>query len=204
MSVKTVKNKTLIIGITGGVATGKSSVSNILKEEGEFVISCDEIVAKLWENPNIIKKGQKLLSMKQDLTINKKEVFNIIFNNKEKRELLNDFIHPLVFDKINETIKNNPNKKIYFIDMPLLYEVGYQDQVDYVLLVYANENLQKSRLIKNRKLNEEDAKKLIDSQIPINIKLLHGDFVIYNENDLKTLKKQIIKTVKEIKNEFKI
>lgn len=178
------KNK-LIIGITGVIASGKSSVCEYLKNNNYQVIDSDEIVRNLYNDKKLINNieisfGSEYIENGQ---VNKKTLGNFIFNNKEKRLLLNSIIHPLVKEKIQTKIRQS-KESIIFVDVPLLYEAKFTDLCDYVIVVYTNELQNIKRLQERDNIEYNDALAKIQSQMAIIDKCYLADFIIDNSFDL--------------------
>ena len=149
----------MIVGVTGGIATGKSTVTNYLKTKGYFVIDCDELVHDAYKiGSDVYNKIISLFNLNKGFEIDRSEISKIVFYDKEKLRELEAIIHPYVFKQIDLELKKN-NDKIRFISMPLLFEVGYNELVDKVITVSVNKTTQK--------VNLDDSKtfKFINSKI---------------------------------------
>lgn len=207
--VRIVKREWVInvkIGITGGIATGKSTVSNYLKNLGFLVIDSDEISRNLL---NIDGKsyfevvsyfGNNILN--EDKSINRKLLANIIFNNVEKRMVLNKIVHRDVLEQIKIIIDKNQINEIIFIDVPLLYEANYDKFMDKVIVVSCDRSTQIDRLMNRNKIDRNYAEKMIDAQMTIEEKEAKADFVIYNF-DINQTYQQIDEIIKNLKGENK-
>ncbi len=199
-----VKNKKpYIIGLTGGIASGKSSALNIFKECGIDTIDCDLIVSGLWNEDFFCELIRKNFNL--DILDSKKlksVVSSIAFENASEREKLNNLTHPLVLSEIDKMVNNLKDKEIIVIDMPLLFEIDYQ-KVDTTLLIYVNEKEQLKRLCERSNLNGVQANKIISTQIPLSRKYFLADYVIDNNGSLYQLAKEIKEFIKEIKDEIK-
>ncbi len=186
MSVLNVKNKRpFIIGLTGGIATGKSSVINRLKQANISVVDSDEIVDQLWRTDRDLNNSVSI-EFKIPFPIDKKKLGKLVFNDPNRLKRLNEIIHPKVFKVIDEYVSKNMHLDIIVIDMPLLFEVNYQ-KIDLSVLVYATQNQQLERLMARDKLSKVEAKRRIELQMPINQKLFRADYVIYNNDTLDKL-----------------
>lgn len=194
-----------VIGLTGGVATGKTSVSGIFKKLGANVISADNIAHKLLKPGNIcwtdiIKHFGKAI-LEKDSTIDRKKLGKIIFSNKKERNILNKITHPRIIKEIKREISllktSNHGKKIIVVEAPLLIEANALNLVDKVIVVTADKETQIKRL-SNKKpfLTRNDALKIINSQLPINKKIKYADakarcYIIDNNSTLKNTEKQV-------------
>lgn len=194
-------NNCKIIGLTGGIATGKTTVSKLLMEQGYKLIDADKIAREVVEinKPAYLKIveefGESILL--EDKTINRKALGNIIFNDNLSREKLNQITHPLIF----KTIKLNIDKlckeeSIIFLDIPLLFEQfnllkEYDIRFNEIVLVYVDEKTQIERLVKRDFISQEQALNKIRSQMPIVEKRSRSSKTIDNNGDIEKLKKQV-------------
>ena len=197
---------TNIIGITGGIASGKSTVSNYLKKEGYFVIDADRIAREVMDIgeegyfKTIEYFGQDILL--DNGNIDRFKLGNIVFNNREKLELLNNITHPIIFRTIKNKI-DSTSERIIFLDIPLLYET-YEEIKSYgidfgdIWLVYVDEKTQINRLMNRNDLGVEEAKNRIDSQISMDKKLNYENIVIDNRKGLESLILQIDNLLEKI------
>lgn len=191
-------NKKKIIGITGGIASGKSSFSNILKNKGYRVIDADMISRSL-----LVKDGEVYFDLihefgseilEDDKNINRKALSELIFKEKKYRDKLEEILHPPIFREINRLIERySKMEDIIFVDIPLLYEkydklLQYNIYLDEIWLVYVDRDIQIERLIKRDVISREAAIRKIDAQIPIEKKEKMADRIIYNTGNLDNLK----------------
>jgi dephospho-CoA kinase len=192
MSVQNVKNKPIIIGLTGGIATGKSTASAYIQAKGFFVIDSDQIVKNLWRT-DMTMLGEISGAFEIDMMdpAAKQKLAKRIFDNPDERSKLNDIVHPRVYQKINELIVNNQSKSYIFIDMPLLIEVGYQKYCDYVWVIYADIETQIKRLSIRDQISKDEAQKRIDAQMPIYEKCAFATQVLNNNESKEKLYAEI-------------
>lgn len=170
----------MIVGVTGGIATGKSTVTNYLKTKGYFVIDCDELVHDAYKiGSDVYNKIISLFNLNKGFEIDRSEISKIVFNDKEKLRELEAIIHPYVFKQIDLELKKN-NEKIKFISMPLLFEVGYNELVDKVITVSVNKTTQVLRLMKRDNIDYDYALLKINSQMDLVEKINKSDYVIDN------------------------
>ncbi len=176
-----------IIAITGGIASGKTLVFNQFMNLGAYGINFDvlsrEVVipcSKAWWK--IVNHFGKDI-LKTDLEIDRKKLRDIVFNDSEKRKILEDIIHPEVRkqcqDRLAAISKIAPNALVV-IDIPLLIEIGMQNEFDTVIVVYLSEETQIRRVMAREGVAEAEAKKLIGLQMPLGEKLKFADIVINN------------------------
>lgn len=202
------QNKSTIIGLTGGISTGKSTVSSILDEKGFKIIDADKIAR------NVVEKGKdayfKIIEyfgkdiLSTDGDIDRKALGNIIFNDKNLRESLNSITHPYIFKEIKNQIENMAkNNSIIFLDVPLLFEQyrlwrEYSIEFNEIWLVYCDKDTQINRLMKRDDISKEEAEKKINSQMSLDKKKTMSSKTIDNSKDLGYLKKQIEELLKVI------
>ncbi len=193
---------TQIIGITGSIATGKSTVSNMIKELGFTVIDAD-IAARAVVEPGeeayheIVRHfGEEILL--PDGRINRKKLGDIVFNDQEQRLKLNSIVHPAVRKRMNnekeEAVKRG--EKAVFLDIPLLYESKLTYMVHKVIVVYTDEQTQLERLMERNGFTKEEAEARIYSQMSIEEKKKMADAVIDNCGTLDETKRQLISVLK--------
>jgi dephospho-CoA kinase len=187
----------MIVGLTGSIAKGKSTVADFFKELGAFVIDLDvlghEVIRprlKAWRE--IVEYfGEEVLN--QDLTINRQKLGEIVFNDRGKLKKLNQIVHPEVFKEekriTEEILSRNPGAMV-IKDIPLLPESYARKLVSKIIVVYASKETQIKRLI-NRGINRQEAIKRIRAQTPLSEKIKFADFVIYNDGPVEDTKKQV-------------
>lgn len=179
----------LNIGLTGGIASGKSTVAKMFQERGAYLIDFDEL-AHFVEEPDqpawkaiVDYFGYDILN--EDRTINRVQLGLFVFADQKKLSILNDIVHPAVFEEWRRRIDNlyeiDPCA-VVISDVPLLIEVGMQDQVDLVILVYVSPAVQIKRLMDRNGCSREEAVKRLASQMPIDDKILYADIVIDNQD----------------------
>jgi len=187
------------IGLTGGIASGKSLVAEELKRLGAYLIDADEIAREVVKPglpayEDIIQEfGQGILN--PDKTVNRKALGNIVFSNPKLRNKLEQITHPRILEDINKrilAIKSREPKALIVIDAALLIEVGLHEKMDKVIVVYADEKSRMERLMKRDGLARDEAKNRISSQMPLKEKRKFADFVIENieGKDKETVKQE--------------
>jgi dephospho-CoA kinase len=175
----------IIIGLTGGISSGKSTVSAILKELGAYIIDADAIAREVvmpgrpaWQEI-IYVFGAKILQ--EDGQINRKELADIVFQDEEARRKLNEITHPRISEerqRIIAEIAAKDAKAVIVFDVPLLIETGMYKEVDEVWLVALPEELQIKRLINRDKVSKEEALRRISSQMPLGEKKKYAHHII--------------------------
>ncbi|MEI4789166.1 dephospho-CoA kinase [Bacillus sp. FJAT-53060] len=188
---------TIVIGLTGGIASGKSTVSQVIKEQGIRVVDAD-VIAK-----EAVSKGTPALqhifqTFGEDVLLpngelNRQQLGAIIFSDEEKRKQLNAIVHPEVRKEMLKRRDEGINQQETFIvlDIPLLFESQLENLVDRIIVVYTTPELQLSRLMKRNDLSEEEALNRIRAQQPLEEKCKKADRVIVNTKDLAFIRKQL-------------
>ena len=203
MKTETDRERGIIVGITGGIACGKTTVSELLAEKGAIPINADEIGHQLLkaDSPVISELvdafGQEILEESGD--VSRKKLGAIVFKDKSARERLNTTLHPLIIQRsrtlARQLVMENPSC-VVLLDAPLLIEAGAYNSVDLIVVVTASPETQLQRIlersqVQNRPLSETEAQARIDAQMPVKEKVKYADVVIENEGALDELNKQV-------------
>ncbi|MDR7073751.1 dephospho-CoA kinase [Fictibacillus barbaricus] len=194
----------MIIGLTGGIATGKSTASHILSEQGIPIIDADLIAREVvMPGKEAYQKivaffGEKILQ--EDNTLNRTKLGEIIFNNAEKRLRLNEIVHPAVREEMKNQAEHhlNTGSKIVIMDIPLLFESKLTHMVEETWLIYASPEIQLKRLMERNGYTEEQALSRIHSQMPIDDKKALADVVISNNGTKIELEEKLINQIKRL------
>ena len=187
----------LIIGLTGGIASGKSTVASMLKKEGITVIDADV------ESRRAVEKGEEAYDhivnhfsqniLLEDGSINRARLGEIIFNNKEERMKLNDIVHPAVrnrmLQKKEQAVSNG--EPVIIMDIPLLFESEFTELVDKTLLVFVDEDIQLQRLMVRNHYSRQEALARIHSQMPLIEKKRLADVIIDNNGSVEQTELQL-------------
>ena len=193
-----------VIGVTGGIATGKTTVSNIIRELGYLVIDSDKISHQILQDKRSKDGYKKIVSefgtdiLESDGSISRKKLGDKVFNDNVSRKKLEDILHPLIKKRIIELIDKS-NDELIFVEVPLLFETDFYKLVDKTLLVYVDLDNQIWRLMKRNNIDFPTALKRIYMQMPIQEKLDLADYVIDNchgEGDLKWQVTQLLNMIK--------
>lgn len=183
-----------LIGLTGTIASGKTTVSKYLIQKGYKIIDADKISHKV---TNIGNRGYKTILelfpqvIDAENNIDRKKLSGIVFSDKNQLQLLNEALHPIILDEIDNKIKESQSYHIVFLDAPLLFETGLDKKCDLVLLIAVDEQIQIQRLTKRDGIDIFTARKIIASQMGIEKRIEKSDVVIYNNEDLVQLKLKI-------------
>lgn len=186
----------IVIGLTGGIGCGKSTVAELFEKLNVSVIDADAI-ARLLVNPDqpayqqiLAKFDRQILSPNQQF--DRQKLRTIIFSDPLAKEWLEKLLHPLINDEIKKRL--SAIKTGYaIVVIPLLFETGPYDYLDRVLVVDCPESLQISRVKKRDQSNEQHVKKIILTQVDRQTRLQHADDVIYNDTDMASLETQVKK-----------
>lgn len=193
----------MIIGLTGSIASGKSTVAKMLEKYRFPIVDADQ-VARLVVEPGepalteiVAAFGEEILL--EDGSLNRKKLGNLIFHDPSKRAILNGIIHPAIRKEMlrqrDEWLNNGA--EVVIMDIPLLFESKLQHFVEKILVVSLSEEKQLERLMERNQLNEEEARARISSQLPLSVKEEGADAVIYNESTLEKTEQQLNYILKE-------
>jgi dephospho-CoA kinase len=194
-----------VVGLTGGIASGKSVVSNMLRDLGASIIDADEISreimiphTKCWEEV-ITSYGSDLLL--EDLTIDRKKLAISVFKDSEQIKKLNRIVHPYIMQRIEEMIeeiKDKDPQALVIVDAALLVETGVYKNYDKLIVVYVNKETQLKRLMIRDAMSQEEAESRIDLQSPLTEKLKVADYIIENEVSLSKTREEVEKVYKAL------
>ena len=174
------------VAITGTIGSGKSTVLKMLADEGYPCLSADAINKELLEDVNVQDKIVSLLELQ---SFSKENVRDVIFKDSKKKQALEAFLHPLILQEIQNC--NEYKDGIQFVEVPLLFESGWEKYFDYTVVVYVDDEIAKHRLVKYRRMNLDDVNQRIASQMPTLEKLNRCDFSI-NNNDSAFILKELV------------
>ena len=191
-----------VIGITGGIASGKSFVSSVIKKTGYPVIDADLISKELSQKGGavyhaIIKTfGESYLDNNKE--IDRQKLGSLIFNDKQAKGLLNSISHPLIVEEMERQIAS-AKSDLVFVDVPLLYESGLESMFDKIICVYLPRRIQIERLMNRDNISYEYAVKKIESQSSLEQKKMKADFVINSSNSFDYVESNVIELIKKLK-----
>lgn len=191
----------MIIGITGSIACGKSTVSNYLKSKGYIVIDADKIGHEALDDDYVKEKlilafGNEIL---EDNKINRQKLGELVFGSSSNLNVLNSIVHPEIRKKILEKIDKNNDKELIFIDVALLFEAKFDDLVDKIIVVYVDKNTQLTRLMKRNSISKKEALSRIVSQMSPIEKAKLGDYTVNNNLEVINTYEQVDKVLSELK-----
>jgi dephospho-CoA kinase len=190
----------LVVGLTGGIGSGKSAVTEMFRQEGAEVIDFDYLARLVVEPGTPAWKdivgyfGRRVLS--SDKTLNRSALAEIVFSDEESRKALEGFTHPRIFEKRDALLKGIKEKapfSVVVIDFPLLFELGLRNGLDEVILVYVPRDVQIERVANRDKLSREAVEKRLKAQMPIEEKRSLSDYVIDNQGSPTETRAQVKK-----------
>lgn len=194
-----------IAGLTGNYGMGKSFVLSVFKELGAIVLDSDDIVNFLLHDKNVILNIKKILGNrveKEDGTLDKSEVAKLIFNNSELRNKLEVLLHPMVFDKIETFLQKIKGKRqLIIVEVPLLFEGGYQSRFNRTITVFTTQKVAIERLMKGG-VSRRDVMKRLKAQLPIQVKKKKADYLIDNTETKQKTRKQVKNLWKQLLDEM--
>lgn len=185
----------LVIGLTGNIGCGKSSLSNIFIKKGIDVIDADVISREIMYDKDLLDIIFKTFGNEiknSDGTLNRKKLGNIVFNDDDKLVKLNSITHPEIKRKINNKIKQSSDnsKNLVVIDAALIIEGNFLDLVSKLIVISCDKDIQLYRVMKRDNLTECEAFKRINSQMNQSEKIKYADYIIDNSLDIDNLKKE--------------
>lgn len=194
----------MIIGLTGGIASGKSTVSKILRELGVEIIDADIKAKEISEREDVVKEignifGKEVIN--SEGKIDRLKIKEIVFNNKEKLKKLNDLIHPKVMEEFKKIKENTGKNDIIIFDVPLLFESGMDKMCDKIILVFTDKKIQIKRMLERDGITEELAEKIINSQMSLEEKLNKSQIHLENNGTIEDLRKKSETIYRELKGE---
>ena len=188
------------IGITGSIACGKSTVSNYLKEKGYTIIDADKLGHIALTNDEVKEKLKKSfgLTILENNEISREKLGKLVFGNDENLKILNSIVHPYIRKIILQLQENHRDERFVFLDIALLFEAGFEDLVEKIIVVHVDEKIQLARLMSRNALSKEQAMFRIESQMSSNDKLKLGNYVINNSNTKEETYRQIDLIIEEL------
>ena len=176
----------LNIGITGSIACGKSTVSNYLREKGYTIIDADKLGHIALTSDEVKEKLKKSFGyiILENNEISREKLGKLVFGNDENLKILNSIVHPYIRKIILQLQEKHRDERLVFLDIALLFEAGFEDLVEKIIVVHVDEKIQLARLMSRNALSKEQAMFRIESQMSSNDKSKLGDYVINNSNHI--------------------
>jgi dephospho-CoA kinase len=203
----------LVLGITGGIASGKTTVADMLAESGAPIIDFD-LIARQVVGPDkpafreiVDYFGEQVIG--EDGGLDRKRLSGMVFRDPAKRKVLEEMTHPRIVEafvrQVREIAENDPHGIVLAV-IPLLFEVNLRHLVHKVLVVYASPDEQMERLTKRDNISRDEAGHILKAQMPIDDKVAGADYVIHNEGNLDETRREmnaLWQTLREAQKEVK-
>jgi dephospho-CoA kinase len=181
-------------GLTGNYGMGKSFVLSLFRELGAIVLDSDDIVEHLLEERKVISGVKKILGndvLMENNSLDKKKIATIIFNNNELRRQLEALLHPMVFEKVESWLRKIKNReRVVIVEVPLLFEGGYQSRFDRTITVFTTQKAALERLAKGG-VSRSNALRRLKAQLPIRIKKKKADYLVDNNGAKQMTLRQV-------------
>ena len=199
----------MIIGLTGGIGIGKSTVSRKLRERGYPVIDLDVISREVIEYPEVINElvrnfGIEILESQNNISgkksISRNKLRQTVFKEEKKVSVLNSIMHPPIVEEMRRQVENlKKNYKTVFVEVQLLFEAKLEKEFDLTVLVYADKKTQLERVLKRDGRKEEEVQQIINAQMDMTEKRRLSNYIIENNGDSEMLDLEIEKFIKKLK-----
>ena len=196
----------LVLGLTGDIGCGKSSVSTIFMENNIKVVDADIVARQIFDDKNLLNEvfstfGESIKN--QDGSLNRRALGNIVFNDDEKLILLNNLTHPKIKQKILSKVEEykNQGEKIVVIDAALLIEDDYIPYIQKLILITCRKEIQINRIIARDNCTKEEAISRINSQMSQEEKVKFADYIIDNSNSFEELQKKVLEIISVLQGE---
>ena len=183
----------LNIGITGSIACGKSTVSNYLREKGYTIIDADKLGHIALTSDEVKEKLKNSFGyiILENNEISREKLGKLVFGNNENLKVLNSIVHPYIRKIILQLQEKHRDERLVFLDIALLFEAGFEDLVEKIIVVHIDEKIQLARLMSRNALSKEQAMFRIESQMSSKDKSILGNYVIDNGGTKEETYKQI-------------
>ena len=196
----------LVLGLTGNIGCGKSSVSTIFMENNIKVVDADIVARQIFDDKNLLNEvfstfGKSIRN--QDGSLNRRTLGNIVFNDDEKLILLNNLTHPKIKQKILSKVEEykNQGEKIVVIDAALLIEDDYIPYIQKLILITCRKEIQINRIIARDNCTKEEAISRINSQMSQEERVKFADYIIDNSNSFEELQKKVLELISVLQGE---
>ncbi|MEM7563797.1 MAG: dephospho-CoA kinase [Pseudomonadota bacterium] len=186
----------IAIGLTGGIASGKTTIANLFQDLGVPVIDTDIISRELLQ-PNEIAYQQVIAHFSNDIVddnhqINRAKLRQLVFSNNAEKQWLERMLHPLIYQRCHDWLRQQSQSQYVMVVVPLLFETNFQSLVDRVLAVDCNKALQISRLLNRDSIDENLANSMLNQQLNNEDRIARAHDTIVNETDMPSLKEKVL------------
>lgn len=180
------------IAIVGNIASGKSTVENVLRKKGYKVFDSDIIAHEVLEDlSDKIFEAFKDYNISENGRISRQKLGALVFDDKNLKEKLENIVHPEIKDRLKKIFEENKLEKYIFVSIPLLFEVGWRNLFDKILFIYTEDKIRLNRLMQRNNFTKDEALARIKSQLPQEEKVKVSDFIINNNHSIDVLQKYI-------------
>lgn len=180
------------IAIVGNIASGKSTVENVLRKKGYKVFDSDIIAHEVLDDlSEKILEAFKDYDISENGKISRQKLGALVFDDKNLKEKLENIVHPEIKDRLKKIFEENKLEKYIFVSIPLLFEVGWRNLFDKILFIYTEDKIRLNRLIQRNNFTKDEALARIKSQLPQEEKVKVSDFIINNNHSIDVLQKYI-------------
>jgi dephospho-CoA kinase len=195
--------KKILLGVTGGIGSGKTVVCKFLKQMGCSIYHADDIAKRLYKN-NVPLKKKLIKSFGTGVLDNKKRISllklrKVVFSSKLNERRVGMIVHPFVISEIMKSIDLD-RKSFIVVEAALIFETNFDKYLNYTILVYSNIKKRVKRVVKRNNITETDVKQIIKLQMPEKEKIKKADFVVYNNGSINELKRNVRLVFKAIKS----
>lgn len=190
----------IFAAITGSIGCGKTTISNILRKQGFLVYDIDKWVKLLYYKKDFLAVISKYFPevFDENGIFNKRALRNLVFSNSDKLKILESLVHPFLTARLRRIIRQNRNNGIVFVDVALLYEMGWDKFFDYVVLADVEYEVQKLRVMKRDNVSAEDFEKINKVQMPQEEKRKKADFIVDTNASEGKLVQQLLCVIEEM------
>lgn len=180
------------IAIVGNIASGKSTVENVLRKKGYKVFDSDIIAHEVLDDlSEKILEAFKGYDISENGKISRQKLGALVFDDKNLKEKLENIVHPEIKVRIKKIFEENKLEKYIFVSIPLLFEVGWRNLFDKILFIYTEDKIRLNRLMQRNNFTKDEALARIKSQLPQEEKVKVSDFIINNNHSIDVLQKYI-------------
>ena len=180
------------IAIVGNIASGKSTVENVLRKKGYKVFDSDIIAHEVLNDlSEKILEAFKDYDISENGRISRQKLGALVFDDKNLKEKLENIVHPEIKDRLKKIFEENKLEKYIFVSIPLLFEVGWRNLFDKILFIYTEDKIRLNRLMQRNNFTKDEALARIKSQLPQEEKVKVSDFIINNNHSIDVLQKYI-------------